>query len=192
MRAAVFAALLSGLAAPAMAQPAPPAPPPATQQALGRGLFGEDEPQPGDEAAAEATDPLPEAPGKPAATTAQDKAYDQRVRQSYAAAEAFQGKLDGGWKVIGARGAALLDLQLIDKGKGEVEGAWRDLRSGPTPAASGLLDPTPVADGRLSASFFGNGLTYRLALARGADGRWTGRYWRGDEAFDVKMEKIGP
>lgn len=188
---ATLALLVGLLAAPALAQPAPP---PAVQQQLGHGLFGEDEPQPGDEEAAEATQPPADQPAKPAPApdAATQKAYDERLRQSYAAAESLQGSLDGGWKVIGARGAALLDLQLVDKGKGDVEGAWRDLRSGPTPAASGLIDRTPVSGGRFSTSFFGGGLPYRLAVSRGADGRWTGQYWRGDERFDVKMEKMAP
>ena len=78
---------------------------------------------------------LPEPP-----PTVPDLAYDSRVLSSAAAAEQFQGPLDGGW-VLSAEGRGdLYSLQLVDK-RDRVEGAWRDLRrSGGGAAASGVLE----------------------------------------------------
>lgn len=121
-----------------------------------------------------------------------DSAYDRRLRQSFAAAERFQGGLDGGWRAIGAHGQALLALQLVDDSRGHVDGAWRDLLAGPTPAASGLLDRARVSEGRVGWSFEGDGFSYRLQLQRGADGVWRGRFVRGGETFEVRLEKISP
>jgi hypothetical protein len=177
--ATVALALATGAA---WAQPTVSAGPP--QQVLEKGLFGESEP--GDEEAERA--PLPPAP-TPTRVEPSTATYDARVRQSYAAAEAFRGKLDGGW-VVSWRGGDLLQLQLVDKGKGSVEGAWRDLRAGAGLAASGLLDATPVTDGVLDAAFGppGRGArAYRLSLRPASAGRLTGTLRVYDEVFDVTV-----
>jgi hypothetical protein len=77
---------------------------------------------------------LPEAP-----PTVPDLAYDSRLLSSAASAEQFQGKLDGGWTLAaqGPRGD-LYAFELVDK-RDVLEGAWRDLRGGKDPAASGVL-----------------------------------------------------
>ena len=69
---------------------------------------------------------------------AADLAYDARLRASAAAAERFQGPLDGGW-ILAAGGGDLYAFQLVDKGD-RLDGAWRDLRRPGDPAASGFLD----------------------------------------------------
>ncbi len=93
----------------------------------------------------DAPGPLPEPP--PAA----DAAYDARLRESAAAAESFQGPLDGGW-TLGAQGRGLYAFELVDKGE-QVEGAWRDLRRPGDPAASGFLDEARRASGGLILRF---------------------------------------
>src|SRR4249919_1135326 len=54
-----------------------------------------------------------------------DMAYEQRVRSSFAAAEGFQGPLDGGW-TLSAGTDDLFALQIVDK-PDRLEGVWRDL-----------------------------------------------------------------
>lgn len=113
--AAITAALASALGAPAPAQTPPPV-------VVAPGPPG---PHVEDPAA------LPEAP-----PTAPDLAYDSRLLSSAAAAEQFQGKLDGGWTLAGKGLGDLYAFELVDR-RDALEGAWRDLRR---PAASGVLD----------------------------------------------------
>jgi hypothetical protein len=164
----------------ARAQPAPPS------EALQKGLFGEREPEPGDEEVA-AGQVEPAAPAPAAPSTAD---YDARVRQSFAAAESFQGPLDGGW-VASGDGRDLLSLQLSDKGDGRIEGAWRDLLSPSTPRSSGLIsqviksgDEIELQFGEQQWPFF-----HKLTLRRSAAGVWQGRYRRGDEVFPIVLQK---
>jgi len=175
MRATVLALALMFSAGAAMAQPAAQAAPPASQEP----------PQGEPDAAAEPPAPTP--PGARIDPNASTEAYDRRVRQSFAAAESFQGRLDGGW-IASNRGRDLLQLQLVDKGKGQVEGAWRDVQGGL--GASGLIDPVPATGAALELSFrSSDGLPFRLSIHAGPDGRWTGQLWRGDELFDVVLRR---
>lgn len=66
-------------------------------------------------------------------------AYDARLLSSAAAAERFQGALDGGWVLSAAGQGDLYAFQLVDRRQG-LEGAWRDLRRPGQPAASGFLE----------------------------------------------------
>jgi len=180
-----LAALLLIAAAPA----APPPPPPASDPNAARALFGG--PEPGDEEEAEgAAEPAPAAPTAPPSAPS-TQVYDARVRQSFAAAQAFQGRLDGGW-IVSWRDKDLMQLQLADKGKGEIEGAWRDLRAGAGLNASGLLDPTAVKDGAIDAVFGPEGRgarAYRLTLRPAASGALDGTLRAYDEVFDVTARR---
>lgn len=117
--------------------------------------------------------------------------YDARVRQSAAAAQAFRGPLDGGW-IASARGRDLLQLQLVDKGAGQVEGAWRDLLGGTGLNASGLLDATPVTNGAFDARFgpWARGrVAYELDVRPAADGRLAGTFRHDGEVLDVDLRR---
>jgi len=78
--------------------------------------------------------PLPEPP-----KTSEQLAYDARLRESAAAAEDFQGPLDGGWTLASESDGDLYAFELVDK-QNHVEGAWRDLKRKGDPDASGVLD----------------------------------------------------
>ena len=188
-RLAPMALAILALAPAVRAQPSPQPGPP--QQVLEKNLFGEREP--GDDE--EEPEPPPNASTPEAAPPSTDNpssaAYDARIRQSYAAAESFQGRLDGGWIVSWKQGD-LMQLQLVDKGKGQVEGAWRDLREGPALTASGLLDPTPVTGAAFDAVFGPKGRApraYRLTVHPTADGRLAGALHMYDEVFDVTLRR---
>lgn len=91
-------------------------------------------------AAAPVVGPHVEGPAKlpEPAPTIPDQVYDSRIRASAAAAEQFQGALDGGW-TLAASGQDLYAFELVDK-HDALEGAWRDLRSVSEPAASGVIE----------------------------------------------------
>jgi hypothetical protein len=92
-------------------------------------------------------------PEPPATVPAQ--VYDSRVRASAAAAEQFQGALDGGW-TLAAKGQDLYAFELVDK-HDSVEGAWRDLRSTREPAASGVIEVVQRAPPGLVIRFIPTG-----------------------------------
>jgi hypothetical protein len=170
MRRAIVALALAAAASLAQAQPS------------------EEPPQGEPDAAAEPPGPTP--PSVRIDPNAPTSAYDSRVKQSFAAAQAFQGPLDGGW-IASARGRDLLQLQLVDKGRGQVEGAWRDLLGGLGSSASGLMDPAETAGGKVEMRFVrADGLNFRLTLRAMPGGRWTGQLFRGDELFDVALRRV--
>jgi hypothetical protein len=72
------------------------------------------------------------------AATVPELAYDSRILSSAAAAEQFQGALDGGW-MLGDGQRDLYAVELVDK-RDRLEGAWRDPRRTGDPKASGVLD----------------------------------------------------
>lgn len=72
--------------------------------------------------------------------TIRDLAYESRLRASFASAQGFQGPMDGGWVLVDGAGRELYRLQLADRGRGVVEGAWRDPRRPGQPDASGFID----------------------------------------------------
>lgn len=86
-----------------------------------------------------------------------DLAYESRIRSSVASAQSFQGPLDGSW-TLAAGGTPLYSVQLVDKGAGVVEGAWRDLRRLGAIGSSGFFDEIESQ---------GPDLTLRFTLASG-------------------------
>lgn len=122
---------------------------------------------------------LPEAP-----PTVPDLAYDSRLLSSAASAEQFQGKLDGGW-TLGAKGRDLYAFQLVDK-RNALEGAWRDLRGGPEPAASGVLDKVERVPSGLVIRFTPTGQA-PVSVALGRDLR--GELEQGGQRVAVAMRR---
>jgi hypothetical protein len=117
--------------------------------------------------------------------SAEDEAYDGRIRSSAAAARAFQGPLDGSWSLsAGAR--ELYILQLADK-DGVLEGAWRDPRRPGALEGSGYLDVADRSDGSLVLSFTG-----AFAVLRLVDGRWTGTLSEGERTERVTLVRKVP
>ncbi|MFN3583467.1 hypothetical protein [Phenylobacterium sp.] len=97
-------------------------------------------------------------------------AYDSRIRASMVSAQGFQGPLDGGWTLTSPEGP-LYAFQLVDRGTGAVEGAWRDLRRPGALDASGFVDAVEQLGGEVVLRFDGG----RVATLRsGGDGRWSG------------------
>jgi hypothetical protein len=188
MRAAVLCLALIAAAAPwaVRAQPAP-APPPA---ALQNGLFGEREPDPGDEAeaAGQAEPAAPAAPATPPST----ENYDARVEQSFAAAESFRGPLDGGWTLTAKREGPLYAIRFSDN-HGQLEAAWRDLRRDGALDASGLVEQVERTGDRLTLSFTpAAGVRDVATLKARRDGAWAGELDENGRKRKVTLRKTSP
>ena len=190
MRGVVLAGWLALAAAPAAAQEAAPAVQPS-------------EPQPaspsdpiGDLLAQQAAAlPDPEETGRDAAPardrtvrpvtspTLSGEAYDRRIRASMAAAQGYQGPLDGGWTLRAAEGE-LFALQLVDRGAGRpVEGAWRDLKHPGAPDSSGFIDEVQRAGADVTLRF---GTKVAVLHAAGGD-RLAGELTDGERRQTVTL-----
>lgn len=84
-----------------------------------------------------------------------DLAYESRLRASFASAQGFQGPMDGGWVLADIAGRELYRFQLADRGRGVVEGAWRDPRRPGQPDASGFIDRIERTGSTIVLSFDG-------------------------------------
>lgn len=127
----------------------------------------------------------PEAP-----PTAVDLSYEARMRSSFNSAQGLQGPLDGAWS-LKAGGAELYDLQLVDSGSGNLEGAWRDPRRRGANDASGFIDSISRVGGQLIIR-----LTPRpgaepsiLMLNADSSGTWSGELTERGERRSVTMRR---
>ena len=123
----------------------------------------------------------PDGPPTPA-----DVAYDSRIRASMAAAQGFQGPMDGAWTLL-AGDRELYVLQLIDR-NGAVEGAWRDPRRPGALNASGLIDQADRTGDDLTVRFAGGA----VAVLHAVDGRWTGELSEGGRKESVRLRRRNP
>lgn len=193
-------------AAPALAQPAPPAD--AIDALLRQKAVDPDEPDTA--ATGSRVDPDPVLPGQPqpyvpqrplltepvfihetgkspdGPPTAADQAYDSRLRASAAAVRGFQGPMEGAW-TLSADGRALYALQLVDRG-GFIDGAWRDLRRPGALEGSGYIDDVQRTGGDITIRF-ADGI---VAVLRPADGRWTGKLTEGGRTEAATLARRAP
>jgi hypothetical protein len=121
----------------------------------------------------------------------QDLAYESRLRSSFASAQGFQGPLDGGWTLSAAGEGDLYALVLVDKARGEVEGAWRDLRRKGALAGSGFVDDIQRTGGGLTLRFTpgANAVTSTATLQGGYGGVWTGELDEGGRRRAVTLRR---
>ncbi len=124
------------------------------------------------------------------APTMNDRAYEARMRASFAASQGLQGPLDGHW-VVRAGSAELYDLQLVDKSSGVLEGAWRDPRRKAASDAAGFVDEM-VRDGTsLTLRFHPKGGTemVSITLAPAGYGAWSGELVEQGQRRQVTMKR---
>ncbi|OXE37155.1 MAG: hypothetical protein CGW95_03255 [Phenylobacterium zucineum] len=108
--------------------------------------------------------------------TPSDLNYESRLRATYNAAQGLQGPLDGRW-ILRSDGAEVYDLQLVDKGRGPLEGAWRDPRRPGAVAASGFVEDIQNPPGRLILRFKvrrDRSESVEVNLETGPRGEWSG------------------
>lgn len=164
-----FAATLAGGSVQAQPAPEPPAPveaPPAVEQ----------------------VDPADAVPLVAPAAPLSGAAYDSRIRASLVSTQAFQGPLDGGWRLTAASGA-LYDFQLVDRSDGQVQGAWRDVRRPGALTASGFVDAIEKDGAAVRLRFGGDKVA---TLTARADGRWTGELVEPDGRKPVTLSRGNP
>ena len=148
-------------------------------------------------APAEAGDEEEAAPGPVAPPAAPDpppasaEAYEARVRQSFAAAESFQGPLDGGWTLSAPGEGRLYAIRFVDR-PGRLEAAWRDLRRQGALGASGFVDEVQRAGPRLTLRFSpATGLEDVATLTARGDG-WSGELVENGRRRAVSLAKTSP
>lgn len=117
--------------------------------------------------------------------TAEEAAYDARLKASASAVRAYQGPMDGGW-IVSADGVDLFILRLTDR-DGAVDGAWRDLRRPGALDASGFL---------LGAQREGDVVTLRFGGAilalRSAPAGWSGELTEAGTARAATARRAEP
>jgi hypothetical protein len=120
-----------------------------------------------------------------------DLAYESRIRASFAAAEGFQGPLDGGWTLAVGKDDVYV-LQLVDK-PDRLEGVWRDLRRKGALNASGLVDDIQRQGGQLTLRFAARpGAAMSVAtLHADPDGRWSGELEEDGHHHAVVLRRSG-
>lgn len=120
------------------------------------------------------------------------EAYDERLRASFAAAQSFQGPLDGGWTLIAQNEGAIFALRFVDR-KDKLEAVWRDLRRNSALDASGLVDAVERMGGKLTLRFSpAAGAQALLMLHRASDGSWVGELRENGRNRDVWLTKTFP
>lgn len=132
--------------------------------------------------------PPSERPGSAQPPNLDDTPYNDRVRGSFAAAQAFEGPLDGGWTLAAARTGPLYAFQVVDHA-GKLEAAWRDLKK--TGAdGSGFVDEIARTGATLTLRFKAaadHEVTATLDLK--PDGRWMGRLTIDGEAARASLTR---
>jgi len=208
MRSPVILLLLALAAAPALAQ----------DESDGIGaLLGRGPPPP---RSAEASNPLPPAgpppamppPGAAPATPARpqplvdqtgvspdgppsetDLAFENRIRQSVAAAQGLQGPLDGRWTLYDRSGRPLYIFIFVDPagGRGVLEGAWRDPRRARGSDDLGVVDRLDHAGLNLTLDFTprAGAAATAIRLEGQASGAWDGEMTEAGAVQKVSLRR---
>jgi hypothetical protein len=127
-----------------------------------------------------------------APTPLPDAAFEGRMRDSFDAAQALQGPLDGRWTLYDAGGRALYAIQIVDPagGGGPLQAAWRDPRDSSPLGALGVVSDIARTGGALRLSFTGRGgLINTLLLWRDPHAGWSGRMVEGGKAMRVTLRR---
>jgi hypothetical protein len=121
-----------------------------------------------------------------------DLAYDARIRSSFAAAESYQGPLDGGWTLADDSRGERFRFQIVER-RDRLEAVWRDVRAKDALTTSGLVDQIQRSGGSLTLSFLdGRGAAVRLTLRAEGDDRWRGELQQGNQKLPVTLRRTGP
>ena len=160
--------------------------------AAAQGQPAREPPPPQGEPDAAAEPPAPAPPSARIDPAAPTDAYDSRVQQSFAAAQSFQGPLDGGWTLSATGEGQLYALRFVDRG-GRLEAAWRDLRRNGALGASGFVDQVERSGGRLTLGFSPiAGVRDVATLTAGVGNRWTGQLDENGRKRAVALAKTSP
>ena len=129
-------------------------------------------------------DRTPEAP--PNST---DLSYEQRLRQSFAAAQGLQGAFDGAWTLRSPTGAVLYTLQIVDQGRGELGGSWLDPARKGSLEGSGFLEDVRQAGGQVTLQFTPRAGQRAYVTLSAAGAGWTGQLEQGGDRIPVTLRR---
>jgi len=121
-----------------------------------------------------------------------DLAFEQRIRQSVAAAEGLQGTLDGEWTLYGADGKALYVFMIVDPagGRGPLEAAWRDPRRPRGADDLGVVDSLQHLGAALTLNFTPHpGAPATVVQLQGAGPGWEGQITEGGALQKVSLRR---
>jgi hypothetical protein len=118
---------------------------------------------------------------------------DERVGESFNAAQSYQGPLDGSWTLVSDSGRALLAFQLVDRpgGQGPLEGVWRDLRHPVIPGDIGFVDALIRGPGTLSITLNATSASQAVTITLHTDpsGGWAGVMHENGADAPVKLRR---
>lgn len=129
-------------------------------------------------------DRSPEAP-----PTSTDLSYEQRLRQSFAAAQGLQGAFDGAWSLRSPTGAVLYTLQIVDQGRGELGGSWRDPARPGAIDASGFLEGVRQVGAQLTLQFSPVEGRRAYVTLSGSGAGWSGQLEQGGDRIPVTLTR---
>jgi hypothetical protein len=114
---------------------------------------------------------------------------DGRIRDSYAAAQALQGPLDGAWSLCGLDGRPLYDFEIVDPPgpRPRIEAAWRAPMG--SDGESGVADVSALGRTSIQIEFKPAAGPARIALRLGRHGDWTGVLVQGAERVGVLLAR---
>jgi hypothetical protein len=113
--------------------------------------------------------------------------YEQRLRASFAAAQGLQGGLDGAWTLRSPTGAPIYALQIVDQGRGDLGGSWRDLSRQGALDASGFLDDVRQSGGQLVLRFSPRAGVRVHAALNAAGAGWSGELEQNGDRIPVTL-----
>lgn len=119
-------------------------------------------------------------------------AFEQRIRQSVAAAEGLQGTLDGEWTLFGADGKPLYVFVFVDPagGRGPLEAAWRDPRRPRGADDLGVVDSLQHVGAALTLNFVAHpGAPATVVQLQGAGPAWDGQLTDRGAAQRVSLKR---
>lgn len=119
-------------------------------------------------------------------------AFEQRIRQSVAAAEGLQGALDGEWTLYGDDGKALYVFMIVDPagGRGPLEAAWRDPRRARGADDLGVVDSLQHVGAALTLNFVAHpGAPAIVVQLQDAGPAWAGQLTEGGAARKVSLKR---
>lgn len=126
----------------------------------------------------------PEAP-----PTSTDLSYEQRLRQSFAAAQGLQGAFDGAWTLRSPTGAVLYTLQIVDQGRGELGGSWLDPARKGSLDGSGFLEDVRQSGGQVTLQFTPRAGQRAYVTLSAAGAGWTGQLEQGGDRIPVTLRR---
>lgn len=129
-------------------------------------------------------DRTPEAP--PNST---ELSYEQRLRQSFSAAQGLQGAFDGAWTLRSPTGAVLYTLQIVDQGRGELGGSWLDPTRKGALEGSGFLEDVRQSGGQFTLQFTPRPGQRAYVTLSAAGSGWTGQLEQGGDRIPVTLRR---